>query len=312
MNSSVHSALKNINTAIRYQPEGHTIIPRKGIFPFSPNIPRNWQGEMATTRFFDLIQLGFPDGERMFINSIRNYKNVVEALGDPDLSQRVKDFNYQEGQHGLAHTEYTELLSLQGIRIDRIMAVVKPIIEEFQKVAPHKFQLAATVAAEHVTATLAEGLIENDFGIFDDDCDPVMGAFYAWHAIEEIEHKSVAWEVYDRAAEGDYLTRCAALLLLLSFLVVILGAAVPALLVYDGKFNRKEIPKGYKRFLGKKGFVRKRFSDIIRFISPDFFPWDNGVPKYFQEWKEAYDETSDPIHAYQTIKERMDATKQTV
>ena len=74
MNSSVHSALKNINTAIRYQPEGHTIIPRKGIFPFSPNIPRNWQGEMATTRFFDLIQLGFPDGERMFINSIRNTK----------------------------------------------------------------------------------------------------------------------------------------------------------------------------------------------------------------------------------------------
>jgi hypothetical protein len=65
-------------------------------------------------------------------------------------------------------------------------------------------QLAVTCALEHFTALLAQEVLGPDspFG----KAHPMMGALWRWHAAEENEHASVAFDVF-RAIDGSYRLR---------------------------------------------------------------------------------------------------------
>ncbi|MBV1881737.1 MAG: metal-dependent hydrolase [Pseudomonadales bacterium] len=280
-------------------PEDHTLIARKVELTFGEDIPRNWQGEYFTTRFFDALQLAFPEGERMFIESIRNYKSEIK---DPTLVEQVKKFNYQEGQHGLGHANFNDLLMDQGINAEAMYETITKAIKLVTKHSPRKFLLATTVAAEHFTATLAEDVYNTDFELFD-NADETIASLYAWHALEEAEHKAVAWDVYQEVANGDYLTRSLAMVTIIPVLGAYLALTVPMILAKDKKLTDvSEMKKGYKRFLGKNGLFRRIAPPILDYFKPGFHPWSTGHPKHYAEWKSAYAESGDMKQAYAHVR----------
>src|SRR3546814_3208818 len=73
-----------------------------------------------------------------------------------------------------------------------------------RKYRPKTFTLGQTAAAEHMTALMAHGFFAN--GMFA-HADPRVRAMYAWHAVEEIEHKAVAYDVLKKVARANYFTR---------------------------------------------------------------------------------------------------------
>ena len=100
------------------------IIPRKMHFDVH-DVPVWWNGgDPVVTRFFDALSVHFPDGERFFIQSVRNYQDCIT---DPKMKDDVKAFFRQEAQHGIVHDRYNAVMAAQGVKVDKIISRMRSL-----------------------------------------------------------------------------------------------------------------------------------------------------------------------------------------
>jgi predicted metal-dependent hydrolase len=287
----------------------HGITPRKGPdFDLDGDIPRYWfGGDAFKTRFFDAMSLLFPEGEKFFIACVRDYRDQIT---DPKLQAEVKDFIYQEGQHGMVHTQFNNRLKAQGIAVDHILEKQKRIMFGFfRKYLPKTFTLGQTAAAEHMTALMAHGFFSN--GMFE-KADPRIRAMYAWHAVEEIEHKAVAFDVLQKVAKGGYWSR------ILSMLQVSLSFPLHTFMIMGHMFKVDGIPfrqragiwlRGLWWLYGPGGLYPRLVPAYLQYFKPGFHPWKHGEMETYQRWLDAYERNDrDAIAAADEVMARTLAT----
>ncbi len=280
------------------------IVPRVNLdFKLDTDVPKYWYGGDAfKTRYFDAMSCIFPEGERFFMSCVRGYRDQVQ---DPHLLQEIKDFIRQEGQHGMIHNQFNDRLRAQGIKVDGIESFVKTVLFDFmRKRLPKAHTLAQTAAAEHLTAILAHSLFERR-EVFE-SADPRMLAMWAWHAMEEVEHKAVAFDVMQSAAKVGYVRRIFTLLELSWSFPLFTLIITHNMLRRDG-FSRwqrsKQIAKGlwwlYKPGgLWMSGTVLKHY---VQYFKPGYHPWDTGQMASYQQWLDTLNNTGDPIQAGQAL-----------
>ena len=131
------------------------IVPRKGLdFHLrEDDIPKYWfANDPFKTRFFDAMSLLFPEGEKFFIQCVRDYKDQVT---DPKLLEEIRDFTFQEGQHSMVHIEFNNRVARQGVAVPEIMAYQKKFMAAIRRRLPRQYTLGMTAAAEHMTALMA-------------------------------------------------------------------------------------------------------------------------------------------------------------
>lgn len=202
------------------------IIPRDFDVDLA-QVPRAWfAGDQVATAISNGVNILFPHGERFFVRSVKHFADQL----DGDLAKDVKGFFGQEGRHARAHDEYNAVLRAQGYEIDRFLTTYKRITDWLEAHTSPKVRLAATAAAEHFTATLAEGAFNR--GALD-VADARMQSLLAWHAAEEIEHKSVAYDVLQRV-DPSYALRVIGLIYATVTLAGFWFAAARMLLAQDG------------------------------------------------------------------------------
>lgn len=277
----------------RYNQVSLSVNYRKVDFPIDSSIPKYWlNNDCFLTRFLDALAMHFPDGEKFFIYSVRAYS---AGITDEKLKHEVSNFVKQEAMHGMEHTKYNEILRSQGIKVDQILDSFVEIIKFTKKHLPKKWLLATTVAAEHFTATLAEGLIGDEQGLLD-NADETMRAMFTWHAVEEVEHKTVAFDVYDQAAGGGYFTRVIALIFLTVMLNVFVLRFVNHMLKVDGVTQRYRILlKGIWSLYKPNGVFSGLGKPYLAWFKPGFHPSQTGVPVRIAQWIELYDAGNDPM-----------------
>lgn len=160
-------------------------------------------GNMVFSHLIAILSAIFPPGEDIFVRSVRRYK---DRLTDPDLSKRVAGFIGQEKTHGLQHRELNDQLTAMGYptawfeyllgsteRMEKFLDRQYPDPDRLPRL--RHFFLGFTVAAEHFTATWAENILKSP-EIQSLMYDPEIRNLLNWHALEELEHKSVAFDVY--------------------------------------------------------------------------------------------------------------------
>jgi uncharacterized protein len=134
----------------------------------------------------------FPEGEEFFVRSVRRFADDVT---DPDLRSRVQGFIGQEITHGREHRALNERLQEMGYPTGVEDRATRRILSIYERVFSPVTCLAITAGLEHFTAVFAETLLG------DDRARALLGttevrSLLLWHAIEESEHRSVAFDVY--------------------------------------------------------------------------------------------------------------------
>jgi uncharacterized protein len=210
----------------------HVRTPRVGF----DDVPRHWlAGSAAATHLANGVNLLFPAGERFFVRSVHRYLPDLEK--DPahaELAARVRGFFGQEGRHAQAHERFFDTLRAQGYPVDDFLATYEKVAYELiEKAAPPALRLATTVALEHFTAILAEDALSDRGAGGLVHAHPAMRALLEWHAVEEIEHKAVAFDVL-RAVNPSYALRMAGLALGTATLGAFWIAGTRAFLRHDG------------------------------------------------------------------------------
>ena len=160
--------------------------------------PRYWfDDDPFMTHFFNAISSMFPEGERFFIRAVRNYKDEVTT---PELAAEVSAFVRQEAQHFKEHDDHTALLEAQGFGVLTKFNGLAARGLTWTSAKVPRFALALTVAIEHITAVMADLLLRHDERWLE-PMVPEMRRLWRWHAIEESEHKAVAYDVYQECIE---------------------------------------------------------------------------------------------------------------
>ncbi|MDR3417573.1 MAG: metal-dependent hydrolase [Nevskia sp.] len=279
-------------------PERHAIVPREKLdFGLDGDIPRFWfGGDPFKTRFFDALSTLFPEGEKYFITCVRDYR---DRITDPALLQEVRDFTRQEGQHGMVHTQFNNRLQQQGINVPYLLERQNAVMFGFfRRFFSRGYTLAQTAASEHMTAIMAHSFFARREVL--EHTDPRIRAMYAWHAIEEIEHKAVAFDVMQKVAKVGYFTRIMAMLHVSFGLPLHTFVILSYMLKVDGFgfFRRTGMwLRGLWWLYKPGGLYAPVLGHYFAYYKPGFHPWKQGQMRTYDTWVDTFDRTRDPVAA---------------
>jgi hypothetical protein len=231
------SSVANANgSAVR---EGHPIERRKVRFDWT-GTPRHWVPDDAfTTHVINVLHLLLPAGERWFVDIVNKAQPLVH---DDELKEKIKPFVQQESWHAWAHTVVLDHLAEQGIdttaytrRLEnqwfgRVLADHPGWPQPLQRWWLNR-RLAVVAAIEHYTCVLGRWVIENQ-GLERAGADPVMLDLLRWHGAEEVEHRSLVFDVHDEVS-GSYLQRATAMMEVVFFLSLFWVLGVQSLMRHD-------------------------------------------------------------------------------
>jgi uncharacterized protein len=259
------------------------IRPRNLEFPLGDDVPNLWHGgDPYVTHFFDGLSIMFPEGEKFFMDAVRHFQGEVR---DAKLREEVRAFCGQEGIHAREHRSYNEWLASRGYPVAFLEKIVGWRVALARKFSP-KFQLAITCALEHFTAILADALLRDPRLVA--DMHPRMAELWRWHAIEETEHKAVAFDVYRIVAPGfgGWLRRVAAMWMvtLLFTSQIVLHQVV--LERHDGVLWRiRGRGHALRYFWTEPGFLRRALRSYLSYYRPGFHPWQHDNADLVESWK---------------------------
>ena len=238
-------------------------IRRNLKFNLNPAKALTWHRDgLNVSQFMNTMSLFFPVGERFFIDSVRNYRDQIT---DPELKKAVTAFN--------------DFVAQAGIPLHAQEAFVARLLKAVQEYSPQSFQLAATVALEHLTAILGGGLL--DLPEILEGADDGYKAIWNWHALEETEHKAVAFDVYqvaigDDSNLGAYALRSGTLVAATGvFFALMIPFYLHNVRIKGGLTDLKGWRAVAKHTWGKKGIFRNITKPWFDWFKPGFHPWDH-------------------------------------
>jgi predicted metal-dependent hydrolase len=247
------------------------------------DLPRAFasDGDLISGHVIMALSSVFPDGEDYFVRSVRRYRDQIT---DPALKRLVAGFIGQEAVHGREHRVFNDRLAELGYPTKRYERFTKAGLRFRERVLPPISNLAATAALEHFTATLAELVLSNG------DIRDLMGAdavrdLFVWHALEESEHKAVAFDVYKAVGGGERLRVWTMHFFRFGF-VFGMGIAVALSLLGDGATYRKgNLRRSWRRLKTSPLADPAIWAQLKDYNRPDFHPDDSDTNELVETWR---------------------------
>lgn len=255
-------------------PADLTITPRDRRFGRDVAQRRWWMGgDPIATAFYNALSVTFPKGEAMFIEAVKAHRDGAS----PKLAQEIRAFTQQEVMHSREHVAFNRKVEEAGYDLSELEADVDHIMALIHS-RPAMVNLLATIALEHYTAILAADFLGNPALLR--GADKEWADLWRWHAIEEIEHKGVAYDTYLHATQGwsrwrRWKAKTILMLLVTSRFWPKRVKGMKALLRQDGLTGWKVTARIWWYLLGKPGVLRRLIPAWLSYFKPGFHPWQH-------------------------------------
>ena len=263
------------------------LVPTRRVsFDYSlDDVPKYFAGDgnIVFSHLIVALSSVFPDGEDFFVRSVRHFRDQIE---DPELRKQVGGFIGQEAIHGREHREVNDRFAELGYPSKLIERFTRKGLELRERLAPAKANLAATVALEHYTATLAETLLSSPEArnVID---HPEIRSLFLWHALEESEHKAVAFDVYKAVGGSERMRTLTMTAIHIGFLG---GMALTTLLSVLGdpvaRRSPRRVWRGLRDLFRSPFMNRKVLAQLRDYNRADFHPEDRQTGQLVEHWRE--------------------------
>lgn len=238
--------------------------------------------DLFLSHLFASLSAVFPDGEDFFVRSVRHFRDQID---DPELSRQIAGFIGQESVHGREHRAFNRRLAELGYPTRRVERLTRWGLKNRERVFTPKANLAATAALEHFTATLAELALTDEVARTLPG-DPAVRDLFLWHALEESEHKAVAFDVY-RAVGGSERTRVVTMKALRVGFIVGMTLQMAVSLAGDPASREPgRLRASWQRFRRTPMFRREVWDQLCEYDRPDFHPDDRDTTELVELWRE--------------------------
>ncbi|MEZ0362570.1 metal-dependent hydrolase [Mycobacterium sp. pUA109] len=238
--------------------------------------------DIVFSHFVAGLSGAFPPGEESFIRSVRRFADKVT---DPTLKKRVAGFIGQESMHGQQHRRLNEKLVELGYPIrwwDSNTAKERMLRAEQRFGA--QVHLAMTAAAEHYTAVLAQRVLSSD-ELQAIPGDAEVWNLLNWHALEELEHKSVAFDVY-RATAGSERVRIAVMAAMFATTLPLTAISLAFSLSRDPVARRQPLRLVREAYELSRGPIFKGLGrELAKYAKPGFHPDDIDTSALLERWQ---------------------------
>lgn len=214
----------------------------------------------------------FPEGEAFFVRSVRHYRS---AITDPELAARVNAFIGQESIHAREHRALNERLALLGYPTHHLDRRAHWGLRIVERTLPPAVRLAATAALEHVTATLADAILGSE-EIRDLFLDDEIRDLVVWHALEEAEHRAVAFDVFQNVCGKEWLrTWTLRIVVWTSGLDMLTGLVTSLACDPDGR-DLRQLRTSQRRLRSSPFAGQHLGRTLFAYTRPGFHPHDHG------------------------------------
>lgn len=254
-------------------PKDLSITPRDRRFGRDAAAPRLWHGgRVEATAIYNALSTTFPAGEAFFVESVRAFRKGAP----PKLAEEIKAFTTQEAIHSREHDAFNKRAAQTGYDLSKL----ERRVEERLAVTRHKppiVSLAATMALEHFTAILAHQLLADPRHL--DGADKETADLWRWHAVEEIEHKGVAYDCWLHATRDwpqakRWKVKAKVMLYVTRNFVVDRTAGALELMRQDGVTGLRAWSLLLWYLWIRPGMFRKIAGAWLKFFMPGFHPWN--------------------------------------
>ncbi len=235
--------------------------------------PRWWMNsDPVATAWFNALSGTFPRGEAFFVESVKAHREGAS----PELAEQIRLFIVQEVNHSREHLAFNRIAAAAGYdmaKIDRRVEEVMALLDG----RPAILDLASTMALEHFTAMMAHDLLANPQHFA--GADPEVVALWRWHAVEEIEHKAVAYDTWLHATRNwsrwkRWRAKSLIMLLVTKNFVAHRIADTLDLLAQDGLTGWRIKLRLMAFLFGKPGILRRIIPAWTAYFLPGFHPWN--------------------------------------
>lgn len=277
----------------------HKLKARKVVFDLTHS-PLHWlPNDVESSHIVNGIHLLLPAGELWFC---RVFNQALPQVTDAQLAADVRGFVHQEASHAKAHRHGERWLEQHNIDIAAAKGRADTLFEQLLGDQPLGFvplpgkllkerwliaRVGIVAAVEHFTGLLGDWCMNSEGW---DAGDAVVADLFRWHLAEEVEHRSVAFDLFEhlcRTQLGFYISRQALMAAVFPLFIYLLADTARGLAKQDPdaaaqRFAHMSIAQILWRleWRGRRYDNTPSFSFIVertaRWLAPNFNPTNEG------------------------------------